>query len=239
VPAKFFLSTLLLVLACPGARAADVAGRWEGVADVPGQPLRVVVDLDDDAGGRWAGSAILPERGVKGAPLEALAVAGCDVSFGLAGAFLGGETLKPRVTLACQADGTLAGRFALGGQEAGVRLRRSGPAQVDRPPANSVLGAALAGRWTGRYELGGVAREVTLTLANGADGSGGGQLVIVGKRTTTLQVDEVMQGREFVTLRASAADFRIEGRFSPQAGVIDGAMAQGPFEAPLVLRKSS
>ena len=236
--AKFFLTALLFASTNVGA-AADAAGRWEGVADVPGHPLRVIVDLDRDADGRWAGSAILPGRGVKGAPLESLVVADGKVSFGLAGAFLGGDTLKPRLTLAREPDGSMAGRFALGGQEAGVRLRRSGPAQVDRPPASSVLGAALAGRWTGRYELGGVAREVTLTLANGPDGRGGGQLVIVGKRTTTLQVDEVTQGREFVTLRAGAADFRIEGRFAPDAGVIDGAMAQGPFEAPLVLRKSS
>jgi hypothetical protein len=225
--------------ACAGAHAAaDAAGRWEGVADIPGRPLRLVVDLDRDSQGRWQGSAILPGRGVKGVPLDGLAVDGCDVRFALTRAFMGGDVLQPTVRLACQANGSLAGTFALGGRSTAVSLHRSGAAQVDRPAPAGPLGAALTGRWTGRYELGGVPREVTLTLAN-RDGVGGGQLVIVGKRTTTLVVDQVTQGREFVTLRASAADFRIEGRFSPDSGVIDGGVAQGPFEAAIVLRRQA
>jgi len=225
--------------ACAGAHATpDAAGRWEGVADIPGRPLRLVVDLDRGAQGRWEGSVILPGRGVKGAPLEALAVGVCDVRFALTRAFPGGDSLQPKMALACQPDGSLAGTFALGGQATPVSLHRSGTAQVDRPATSSVIGTALAGRWRGRYEIGGVPREVTLTLAN-RDGSGGGQLVIVGKRTTTLVVDQVTQGREFVALRASAADFRIEGRFSPDTGVIDGGITQGPFEAPIVLRREA
>ena len=235
---KFVLFAMGLAASAATQAAPDAAGRWEGVADIPGHPLRLVVDLDRDAQGRWEGSAILPDRGVKGAPLDALAVAGCDVRFGLTAAFPGGDTLQPKLALACQADGTLAGSFALGGRSTAVALHRSGAAQVDRPPASSDISAALAGRWTGRYELGGFAREVTLTLAN-RDGKGGGQLVIVGKRTTTLDVDQVTQGREFVMLRASAADFRIEGRFSPEDGVIDGGVAQGPFEAAIVLRRQA
>ena len=226
--------------ACAVARAApDVAGRWEGAADIPGRPLRLVVDLDRGAQGRWEGSAILPERGVKGAPLDAVAVSGCDVSFGLAQAFPGGDTLQPRLALACEGEGTLGGTFSLGGRVTRVTLHRTGAAQVDRPAASSVISPALAGRWTGRYELGGFAREVTLTLANRDGQGGGGQLVIVGKRTTTLVVDQVTQGREFVTLRASGADFHIEGRFLPDDGVIDGGVSQGPFEAAIVLRRQS
>ena len=233
-----FLFALSLAAGAGAHATPDAAGRWEGVADIPGRPLRLVVDLDRDAQGRWEGSVILPGRGVKGAPLDALAVAGCDVRFALSGAFSGGDSLQPKMALACQPDGSLAGTFALGGQVTAVSLHRSGAAQVDRPAPSSVISAALAGRWRGRYEIGGVPREVTLTLAN-RDGSAGGQLVIVGKRTTTLVVDQVTQGREFVALRASAADFRIEGRFSPDAGVIDGGVAQGPFEAAIVLRREA
>jgi hypothetical protein len=225
-------------LAGAGAHAAtDPAGRWEGTADVPGLPQPLVIDLDRDAQGHWAGSAILPGRGVKGTAVDGLVVAGCDVRLGLTAAVPGGEKLQPRLALACRPDGTLAGTFTLGGRSAAVSLHRSGPAQVDPPPTGNAITASLAGKWTGRYELGGYPREVTLTLANGAAGTGGGQLVIVGKRTTTLQVDQVVQGREYVTVRANSAGFTIEGRFTAQDGVIDGAVSQGPFEAAIVLHR--
>ena len=221
--------------------APDASGRWEGAVDIPGNPLRLVVDLDRDAGGRWQGSVVLPDRGVKGAALSELGVDGCDVHFGLAAAFAGGGGANPKVALACQPDGSLAGSFALAGNSAPVTLRRRGAAQVDRATPNSVISAALAGRWTGRYELGGYAREVTLTLANRpGTGGGGGQLVVVGKRTTTLDMDRVIEGREFVTLGASTADFRIEGRFAAADGTIAGSVRLGGgFEAPIVLHRQA
>ena len=218
--------------------APEPAGRWEGSIAIPGNPLRLIIDLEPDARGQWQGSAILPDRGVKGAPLAELAVAGCDVRFGLAAAFAGGGGAQPKVALACRPDGTLEGSFALAGNSTIVSLRRSGAAQVDRVTPNSVISAALAGRWTGRYELGGYPREVTLTLANRPDNAGGGgQLVVVGKRTTTLEMDRVIEGREFVTLGASAADFRIEGRFAAADGTIAGAVLLGGLEAPIVLHR--
>lgn len=231
----------VLAMVCAGAIAVpDASGRWEGSVAIPGNPLRLVIDLEPDARGQWQGSAVLPDRGVKGAPLSGLAVAGCDVRFGLASAFTGGGGAQPEVALACQPDGSLAGSFALAGNSAPVTLRRSGAAQVDRATPNSVISAALAGRWTGRYELGGYAREVTLTLANRPDTGGGGQLVVVGKRTTTLDMDRVIEGREFVTLGASAADFRIEGRFVAADGTIAGSVRLGGgFEAPIVLHRQA
>jgi hypothetical protein len=219
--------------------APDAAGRWDGSVDLAGDAMRLIVDLDRDASGRWAGSVILPDRGVKGAPLDALAISGCDVRFAMGAAFTNGGGAQPQVVLACQPDGSLVGSFALAGHTTTVSLRRVGAAQVDRPVPNSVISAALAGRWTGRYELGGYARSVTLTLANRADTGGAGQLVIVGKRTTTLDVDQVTQGREFVTLRASAAGLRIDGHLAADAGVIDGTIRLGAFDVPLVLRREA
>jgi hypothetical protein len=233
-----------LVAACAstgtGAFAAsDPAGRWEGTVDIPGQPLRLIVDLEPDARGQWQGSAILPDRGVKGAPLSELAVTGCDLHFALGAAFAAAGGAKPVVSLACRPDGSLAGSFALAGNSAPVTLRRSGAAQVDRVTPNSVISAALAGRWTGRYEMGGYAREVTLTLANRPDSGGAGQLVVVGKRTTTLDIDRVVEGRQFVTLGASAAGLRIEGRFAAADGTISGSVILGGLEVPIELRRQA
>jgi hypothetical protein len=228
-----------LASAAPSFAAADASGRWEGTADLAGQPLRLVVDLARDDHGAWIGSATLPGRGVKGAALDALAVTDGHVSFGLAAAFAGAPAQAPRVVLDTRPDGALGGHLSLGGQSADVLMRRSGPPQVDLPPASTPISARLEGRWHGGYELGGAPRDVTLTLANGSGPGATGQLVIVGKRTTRLDVDVVVQGREFVTLRSIAADVRIEGRLPADGGAFEGTFSQGPYEAHIVLRREA
>jgi hypothetical protein len=218
---------------------AGIAGRWEGSADIPGAPQSLVLDIAPDAQGLWQGSIVLPGYGVKGAALDALAVGDRTVTFAFGAAFPIPADPPPRMVLAAQADGTLAGSLEMGGNSAPVRLHRTGAAQVDVPVATKVISAALAGVWHGRYELGGYAREVTITLANRPARPAGGQLVVVGKRTTTLEVDQIVQGLRFVSLRASAADFGIEGRFDPETGTIAGSMSQGPYEAPIVLHRDA
>ena len=209
------------------------------MAQIPGAPQRVVLDLAPDAAQRWTGSMILPGRGVKGAPLADLRVDDGGLRFSFASAFGMPSGTAPEATLKPQADGALAGEWRQAGHAAPLRLVRTGTAQVDPAPRGTAISAALEGTWIGRYELGGVPRDVTLTLANGPQGTAGGELVIVGKRTTRLTVDRVEQGREYISVVSSEAGFRIEGRWATADGRIDGQMSQGPFEAPLTLRRSA
>lgn len=228
------------LLAGAAHAAPDAAGRWSGEARIPGAALPLVVDLaPEGAAGAWIGSVILPGRGVKGAALDALAVDAGGVRFTLGAAFRLPADAPPAVSLAWQADGTLAGELRMAGQSAPLALTRSGPPQVDRAPAGTAVNDALQGTWTGRYELGGYPRDVTLTLANGgAQGLASGELTIVGKRTSKLPVDRVVQGSEFVTLDSTSTGVRIEGRWRTADGAIQGFFLQGPFEAALVLRRT-
>lgn len=220
-----------------GAAAADpgLAGRWHGLAEVPGAPQPVVLDLAPQAAGRWAGSITLPGRGIKGAPLSALKVSGTGIQAGTGAAFPFPIEPAPGIALQRQSDGRLVGEWRQGGQRAPLVLRRTGEAQVDLPQAGTALDSALHGTWTGRYELGGAPRQVTLVLSQGPNGLGQGTLRIVGRRTSDLVVDHVEQGREFIVLEAKAVGFRIEGRYDAAAGRIDGGIQQGPFEAAVVL----
>lgn len=237
---------LALAASAPGAARADdaLSGRWQGVADLAGEPMPMVVDLAPApaaaAGAAsapgWIGSLILPGRAVKGAPLAGLTVSARGLRFTLAEALPAAGT-PFEVALVRGADGELAGELRQGALAAPLRLVRTGAAQVDLPVPATALSAALTGIWVGRYELGGVPREVTLTLANGAGGLGGGELLIVGRRRSQLTIDHVVQGREWVTLTARTASLRIEGRHGD--GTISGRLVQGPFEAPLVLRRAA
>lgn len=232
------LAGCICAWAAAATAAPDATGRWQGVAQIPGAPQPVVVDLAR-SGSAWRGSITLPGRGVKGAPLKALQVGDDGVTAATGAAFPFPIEPSPGLALRWRDDGRLAGVWRQGGHEAPLEMARSGDAQPDAEPQGTPLAAALLGTWTGRYELGGVPREVTLTLANGADGKGRGALHIVGKRTSDLVVDHVVQGREFITLLASEYGYRIEGRYDAAAGRIDGGVVQGPFEATLVLRRQA
>jgi hypothetical protein len=233
-----FLTALAAAL-IPSAFAADLAGRWEGVAQIPGAPQPIVLDIAPGAGGAWSGSLTLPGRGMKGAPLRELRVSARDVRALLGTAFPGQPDTSPEITLSALADGSLAGEFRMAGHSAPVALGRTGDAQVDLPVPATAIAAALSGTWTGRYELGGVPRDVTLKLANDSRGLGAGELRIVGKRTTVLPIDRVVQGREFVSFESSDAALRIEGRWATPDGSIQGQVLNGPFAAPLVLRRAA
>ena len=66
----FFASALL----CRGAESA--AGRWEGAAQIPGQELRLIVDLAQDDEKNWLSSIIIPGLGVIDAALQTKAAGG-------------------------------------------------------------------------------------------------------------------------------------------------------------------
>jgi|SRR5882672_46965 len=229
----------LLLVATVARSAPDPAGRWEGVAEIPGAPMRMIVDIARDPQRKWVGSVILPGLGVKGAPLNDLTVTDAALHFGLTSAFSTPLEPAPAVRLARRTDGTLAGELHEGGHAARLLLRRTGPSQVDIAPPSTAVSAALEGKWVGRYELGGHPRDVTLTLANHPPGAARGEIVVVGRRTTTLRVDHVVQGAEFITLQSNQAGFRIEGRWATADGTIQGQMVQGPFEATLVLHRAA
>lgn len=238
------LLTTLCVLGVAAGNASSaggLAGRWEGEARVPGSPLPIVLDLERaPSGAGWVGSLTLPGRRVKGAPLAGVTVddqgrLGADA----AGAFGGPpSTTATRLDLRLSSDDRLVGDWQQGGHRAAVVLRRSGEAQVDEPvPSTVPLPPLLSGTWRGRYELGGYAREVTLTFAGPAPlAAPFGSMRIVGKRRTDLPIERVQAGERYLTIETGGG-IRIEGQWDAASGHFDGWMLQGPFEARLPLRR--
>jgi CubicO group peptidase (beta-lactamase class C family) len=106
--------------------AASPVGRWDGAIQLPGQELRVVVDLSSGEGGALTGVIDIPAQGATDLPLTAVAAQDAAVSFAIQGvpgspSFKG--TLSP--------DGkVLSGDFTQGGQTFPFELERKGdPAQ--------------------------------------------------------------------------------------------------------------
>ena len=232
------VATILFASAalCPAAESA--AGRWEGVAQIPGNDLSLVVDLSDEGGKGWTGSIIIPGFSIKGAELVNLHVRGGDLDFAIK-SVLGNERsgraeLKAHLT----PDGHLAGDFNQGGNSAPFVLSKRGPAQVDLRPRSTAVAKEVEGEWKGDYEMMGYARHATLKFANrGAEGAAL-EFTIVGKRVNNVPVSLVMQDGDFLTVKSDEFGITFEGRFSKKAGEIKGTLSQGPMEAPLVLWKT-
>jgi hypothetical protein len=210
----------------------NIAGRWEGSAQLPENEITFVVDLAQDTSGTWVGSIIAPGFGVKGTPLGDIAVKGSEATFalknerGLQASFKG--HLNP--------DGVLAGDFVQAGNTARFVLKKIGPPQVELPLHSTAVAKELEGEWKGEYELFGYPRHVTLKLSNPQPDTATAELLIVGKKTTNLPIDLVRQEGDLVTIDSHAMSISYEGRLTK--GEITGTLNQAGLELPLVLRRA-
>jgi hypothetical protein len=232
------IATILFASAALCQAAESVAGRWEGIAQIPGNELRLVIDLSDEGGKGWTGSIIVPGFSIKGAELTDLHVRGDELDFAIKGALSNPRSGRAELKAHLTADGHLAGDFKQGGNSAPFVLRKTGPAQVDLPPRSSVVAKDLEGEWKGDYEMLGYARHVTIKFSNRAAESAPLEFTIVGKKVNSVPVSLVTQDGDFVTVKSEEFGITFEGLFSKQAGEIKGTLSQGPMEAPLVLRKT-
>ena len=231
--AAIFLASAALCQA-----AESVAGRWEGSAQIPGTELKLVVDLSDEGGKGWVGSIIVPGFSVKGAPLVDLHVRSSDLAFAIKGALGNARVGQAEIQAHLTGDGHLAGDFKQGGNSAPFVLEKTGPPQVELPPRNTAVSKELEGEWKGDYEMMGYARHVTMKFANhGAEGAVL-EFVIVGKKTNNVPVTLVTQEGDFLSIKSADFGMTYEGRFRKEANEINGTIAQGPFEVPLIMRRA-
>ena len=234
---RLFATTLLASAAlCQAAESA--AGRWEGVAQIPGNELRLVVDLSDEGGKGWTGSITIPGLSVKGAELVDLHVRGGDLDFSIKGALGNERSGRAELKAHLASDGHLAGDFKQGGNNAPFVLTKTGVAQVDLPARSTAVAKELEGEWKGDYEMMGYARHATMKFASHGTEGIPVEFTIVGKKVNNVPVSLVTQDGDFVTVKSEEFGITFEGRFSKEAGEIKGTLSQGPLEAPLGLRKT-
>jgi hypothetical protein len=232
---SFALILFASVALCQAAETG--AGRWEGIAQIPGHELRLIVDLSDEGGKGWAGSIIIPGFGIKGAELVDLHVAGGDFAFAIKGALGNQHAGRAEIKAHLTTDGHLAGDFKQGGNSAAFVLAKTGPAQVELPPQSTAVAKELEGEWKGDYEMMGYARHATMKFTN-RDAEGAAlEFTIVGKKVNNVPASLVTQDEDFLTVKSEEFGITFEGRFDKAAGEIKGTLSQGSLEAPLVLRR--
>ncbi|HTS23711.1 MAG TPA: hypothetical protein VMN79_18105 [Casimicrobiaceae bacterium] len=235
---RTMLALLFFLPAVSGA-AQGLEGRWDGHIRIPDRDAPMIVDLARDATGAWSGSIILPGLGVKGAPLANIVVTGNEVAFDLGTVLSTPGDGPARVKARLDADDRMTGELRQAGNAAAVSLTRVGAAQVDAPARSTAVAGNLVDRWTGQYELGGYPRQVSLTLENHANGAATAKLVIVGKQTTDVPVDLVVEEARLLRVQSQAYRVVFEGRLREDADELVGTIEVGAFELPLVLRRAA
>src|SRR5690242_16475675 len=172
------------------SRAEDKAsGRWEGVVQIPGRELEIVVDLAKANAGQRQGSIIVPELNLPATQLVDIAVQDPDASFGIRT----GRGLDATFKGHFNDDGTFSGDFMQGGNRAPFALKKTGAPQVIKPHRSTPVTNDIEGEWKGDYQIFGSPRHVTLKLANGAKNSATAEFIVVGKKVNNLPVDVVRQ----------------------------------------------
>ena len=226
-----------ICLAIPtlSARAGEeMAGRWEGSAQIPGRELTMIVDLSKESGA-WIGSVTIPGLDVKGTPLKDIVVTASEASFAIKSG--SGRSLDAALKAHLTGQGMMSGDFVQAGNTAPIVLKQTGPPQVEVAPRSTPISQELAGEWKGDYEMFGSARHVTIKLINrGAEGATA-NFEIVGKKTTNLPVDLVRQEGDLLTVDSHDTGISYEGRLNKEAAEIKGTFIQGPIELPLILHR--
>jgi len=232
---RFIVFCLLVtssgMLCKAGEQHPAPSGQWEGVVQIPGYELRVVIDLAQKDQ-EWVGSLTAPQFGVKGAPLVGIAVKQSDIEFGLKG----GATFKAHL----ESEGKLIGEYKQGGNSAPFLLKRVGDAHVEFPELSSPVSKEIQGEWKGAVQLPKSTINVILRLPDGGTPTApGGELVIVDSGNAKIPITLWKQEGDHIFASFGDGGLSYDGEFHKDAAEISGNIRTGSVELPLTLHRST
>jgi len=218
---------LILSLAQP---AAGPSGHWEGAIQVPGQELKIEIDLAP-RGEKWEGTISIPAQGLKGFPLSAITVQGDSVSFAMNGV-PGDPQFKGTVSKDAK---SVSGEFSQGGGTIPFAVTRTGDAKFEPPPKSTPITKDLEGSWEGSLDVGGKILRLVVKLSNRPDGVATGTMVSVDQGGAELPIASVVQTGSHLKLLVLAVAGTYEGDLKD--GQLTGTWTQGPGTLPLVFKR--
>jgi hypothetical protein len=208
------------------------SGHWEGSLQVPGQELRIEIDLanKDD---KWEGTIAIPAQSLKGFPLSAISVKAEAVTFALNG--VPGE---PRFNGTLSKDGkSLSGDFTQGGGTIPFSVTRTGEPKIEAPPKSTAITKDLEGSWEGALNVNGTTLRLVFKLSNRAEGTATASVVSVDQGGVEIPAAAVVQTGSHLKIVVRQIAGSYEGDLKD--GLLTGTWTQGPGTLPLVLKRAS
>jgi hypothetical protein len=228
-------AVIALLLVSTGHLVAQPAplpeGHWEGAIQVPGQELKIEVDLAR-SGEAWQGAIAIPAQNLRAFPLSEIVVLADAVAFAMEGV-----PGRPRFKGTLDRDKrTIAGDFMQGEGTVPFAVSRTGEAKLEPPPASTAIAKELAGEWSGALDANGQTLRLVLKLAADGDRPATGVLVSVDQGGVEIPVTAVIQKGDRLTVVVQRVAGRYEGELKD--GQLTGTWTQGPATLPLVFTRA-
>lgn len=230
---RFLVVSLLVASAANLCVAVDrpsvPSGHWEGVVQIPGFELRVVVDLARN-NQEWIGSLTAPQLEIKGAQLTGIAIKENQVEFALKRGVLFKGQFEP--------GGVLKGEYLQGGNKAPFLLKRVGDAQVDLPPLSTAVSSDIQGEWKGALQLPSTTINLILKLPNGGTPTApAGELALIEPGDVIPITLWREDGKSVLAILGDGA-LTYHGEIRKDVEEIAGSVRLGGAELPVTFRRS-
>ena len=239
-----FVSILfsILLFALPAlAQKPDARGHWTGSIDVPGSPIEIVVDLDQEKDGKWKGVIAVPAQGLKDFELSAIGVKDDAVTFAMAG-IPGDPEFKGKIS----SDGSkISGELTQGGANIGFTLQRKGAAQIGSGAAkpaeasSAPAGRSIEGNWEGLLEVNGVKLRLVLKVSKGSDGVLTAKLDSPDQGVPDIPVSSIVQKDDVVKVELVKIQGAYDGKLNKDASEMSGQWKQGGQNLPLTFKRTT
>jgi hypothetical protein len=227
--------TWLLAIVIPslaaGAQSEPApAGHWEGAIQIPGQELKIQVDLVKKSE-KWDGTITIPAQNLKGFPLSTVSTTGDSVTFAMKGV-PGEPTFKGTLS---KDSKTLSGDFSQGGGTVPFVLTRTGEAKIDPLPKSTPITKDVEGSWEGALDVDGKVLRLGLKLSN-QDSGATGTMISIDQGGVEIPIGAVIQNGMQLQLLLPGIAGRFEGEVK-DAQLI-GKWTQGPRTWPLEFKRT-
>jgi hypothetical protein len=231
---SLFVATLGATRSVAAMSPSGPAGYWEGAVTLPAGALQIKVDLAQGDDQSWRGTIDIPQQGFRGFQLTGIAVAGKDVTFGMAG--IPGE---PRFAGKLLDEGkTIAGEFTQGSGTVPFKIeRKPRPANVAREemPTRGIAGKGVAGNWLGAIRpLPGIELRLALEVTERTAGKPEGVAISLDQGNARVPITTLTATNGAVHFETASIGGVFDGKFSEDGSEIRGDWSQGGRTSPLV-----
>ena len=218
--------SMFLLSAAAAAADSPAAGHWDGEIAVPGQPLKVIIDLTEKDG-QWTGTIDIPAQGLSGFALSKINVKGRKATFEMAGV-PGTPTFEGTIS---DDDKSMDGTFSQGGANLKFALKRAAAKQKTSEP-KGVPGEGLAANWQGRIDAGPVKLRVILKIEE-KDGALSGTFISVDQGNAEIPLTEIKLNGRAMSFQAPRVNGSYKGTMSADGSQVEGTWSQAGQSMPL------